>query len=151
MQGDLAAHLTPAKAFAAVLAIWTVGMVLAGMATFDVHSAPANYAAAMLDALAGPKAVSYYFNPAILSKLGPSLTIVAQTDTSAITRCYSIEDGLHPMLLCAPGPTITLDRHAVGTLLSASMNAKGALLSEFVTGHIRIEGLDMLGLLGVLK
>lgn len=117
--------LTPMQAFGLVMSVWIVAATVVGMGVFNTYPAPEKQATAFLDALAtNPKAGTYYLNTAALGQLSPSLKIIAQTDSATLTRCYTTDGGLRQVPSCQSGMEVSLDRHAVGTLLAASFDAR---------------------------
>ena len=125
----------------------------AGLLIFNKRPAPANKVELFLKGFENEKIGLYYFN---LGKLSKSHSNILLSITDDIGKkhdaCYAITaTSLKRTDNCKKDIVISLDNHAIGSLLANSYDAKNILLSEFLTGHFKITGLGLNDIPAVIR
>ena len=127
----------------AIFSIVSIVIFIAvGLALYNNRPAPSANVEAFFGALENPKVGRYFLNLAPLN--GKNVLIEVQSAGVATDACYILNASLFQRSeSCEPNIKITMDEHAIGSLLAADYYPKSTLISEFIFGHIRLEGLTL--------
>ncbi len=114
-----------------------------GKIFYDERTAPNANIEAFFKSLENPKVVNYYLDQSIFG----NRTILIKVDKSSETveACYSVSGSYVKRIYtdCKADISIIMDEHSMGSLIYANYNPKSTLISEYLLGHIKIEGLNL--------
>ena len=105
------------------------------------------------DSLENEKVGLYYLNLGVLQKNHKYLAIEVVNSTGVVKEaCYDIQENkLKRVESCQKDLEIIFDEHAISSMITSSYSAKNLLFSEFLFGHVKINGLKLQDAFGVLK
>lgn len=118
-----------------------------GVMVFNERSFPDDNIEYFFQAMENPKVLRFYGS---LAAFGDTLQIEIESRGVKRKACYTMRPDLKRIDNCSPDITIMLDEHAFGSLIRADYYAKGTLASEYLFGHVRIRGVSLFSLAGLL-
>ena len=135
------------------IAVMIVIFSAAGLLVFNKRPAPSQKIDLFLKGFENEKIGLYYFNLGKLSKSHSNILLSITDDIGKKHEaCYDITTtSLKKTNDCKKDIVISLDNHAMGSLLANSYDAKNIILSEYLTGHFKITGLGLKDIPSVIR